>query len=65
MNHRLPQIWFNIQDHLFPHMQEEVGPLTPKIHQVIQTLELVRVEDYTGGYFVCVGRPKENRGVLN
>lgn len=60
----LSQIWFNIQETLFPHMQEEVGPLTPKVLQVIQTLELVRVEDYIGTGFLYVGRPKDSRKAI-
>jgi hypothetical protein len=61
MNPTLSQIWFNIQETLFPHMEEEVGHLTPKLLQVIQILEIVRVEDYVNTYFGCVGRPRDHR----
>ena len=51
MESTLSQLWSNIQDKLFPHMEEEVGPLTAKLLQVIQILEIVRVEDYVNEYY--------------
>ena len=61
MESTISQLWFNIQDKLFPHMEEEVGPLTAKLLQVIQILEIVRVEDYVNEYYGTVGRPRTNR----
>jgi hypothetical protein len=64
MNSTLSQIWFNIQEKLFPHMKEEVFPLTSKLLQLIQTLELIRIEQFVGTYFGCVGRPKSKRTAI-
>jgi|TARA_B100000315_G_C14496857_1_gene550426 hypothetical protein len=61
MDTRLSQIWFNIQENLFPYMEEEIGPLTPKLLQVIQILELVRVEEYVNQHAGYVGRPRKHR----
>lgn len=61
----LSRYWKNIQTKLFPELEEEFGTLTPKLLQVIETLEIVRVEfhvrHYAGRY---VGRPLEDRSAL-
>ena len=36
MKNNLSQMWYNIQETLFPHMEEELGPLSKKLLQVIQ-----------------------------
>jgi transposase len=42
----LSQIWKAIQGQLFPYLEEEIGPLTDKVKQVVRILELVRVEEF-------------------
>lgn len=42
----LSHIWFNIQTHLFPHIEEEIAPLTDRQKQLVATLELIRIEKY-------------------
>lgn len=43
---KLSQIWFEIQQVLFPFMEQQVGePLTDKLKQLITTLELVKIEE--------------------
>jgi hypothetical protein len=52
LNHRgsfmkkLSQIWFEVQQVLFPFMEQRIEePLTEKLKQLITILELVRIED--------------------
>ena len=43
---KLSQIWFEIQEVLFPFIEKEIEePLTKKLKQLISTLELIRIED--------------------
>lgn len=43
---KLSQIWFEVQQVLFPFMREQANePLTDKLKQLITTLELVRIEE--------------------
>ena len=43
---KLSQIWFEVQEVLFPFIEKEVEePLTEKLKQLITTLELIRIED--------------------
>ena len=43
---KLSQIWFEVQEVLFPFIEKEVEePLTEKLKQLISTLELIRIED--------------------
>ena len=43
---KLSQIWFGVQQVLFPLMEEQTGePLTDKLKKLITTLELVRIEE--------------------
>lgn len=61
----LSHYWGKIQTKLFPMLEEELGALTPMLLQVIEVLEIVRVETHVhrwiGRY---VGRPPENRAAL-
>jgi len=61
MKDKLSQLWFNIQDKLFPHMEEELGPVSKKLLQVIQILEIIRIEDYVRQTVGQIGRPCSNR----
>ena len=44
----LSQIWFQVQHDLFPYLEEEEfkEPLTPKLMQLISTLEIVKIENF-------------------
>lgn len=43
---KLSQIWFEVQEVLFPFIEKEIEePMTEKLKQLIATLELVRIED--------------------
>lgn len=60
----LSYYWQGIQTKLFPELEEELGPLTPKLYQVVETLELVRVESYVRRWSGYVGRPEDDRAAL-
>jgi hypothetical protein len=40
------QRWFVIQHELIPELRRKVGALTPKLEQVLHTLECVRIEEF-------------------
>ena len=46
-----------MQGHLFPKLEEELGPLTDKLRQLIAMLELVQIEAIVGPWHRGVGRP--------
>jgi hypothetical protein len=61
--HIISDIWNGIQRHLFPFLEEELGPFTEFHRKVVATLEMVRIEagimdDY------WFGRPMSNRKAL-
>jgi len=60
----LSQYWSTIQDTLFPWLQEELDPFTIKQQQLIEILELVRVEEFIPDYFGCEGRPQKARSAI-
>ena len=60
----LLQRWNTIQHELLPELQEQVGTLTPKLEQVIHTLEWVRIEEFTAASWCGVGRPPHERAWL-
>lgn len=53
--------WHKIQTFLFPRLEEELGPMTSKHHQLISTIELARVEDVINPRYHRIGRPLEDR----
>jgi hypothetical protein len=57
-----------VQHELMPALRAEAGTLTPKLEKVVQTLEWVRMEEFTGstwrGWGGC-GRPEQDRGMLD
>jgi len=57
----LSQIWFSIQQNLFPFLEEEISPLTSKQKQLIATLELVRIEEYIHVPWYRQGQLPKNR----
>jgi hypothetical protein len=61
---QIMQRWHVIQHELLPELKEQVGPLTPKLEQVVHTLEWVRIEEFTGVSWGGVGRPPFERAWL-
>lgn len=59
---KLAQIWFEVQQVLFPFMEERVDePLTDKLKQLITTLELVRIEELVNVPEYWRGQSPKNR----
>ena len=61
---QIMQRWHVIQHELLPELKEQVGALTPKLEQVVHTLEWVRIEEFTGKSWCGVGRPPFERAWL-
>jgi hypothetical protein len=63
--YRLSQAWFAIQDRLFPEMERRLGEtLTPKLQQLIRTLEIARIEEHLPDLQRLTGRPQRDRAAL-
>ena len=64
--HILADAWQSVQARLFPHLQECLDePLTPKLKQLVTTLEIVRIEEHVPSCFLrWRGRPVCDRRVL-
>lgn len=63
--HSLSQLWYGIQRSLFPALEEEIGPLTPKLEQLVAIIAMVRVEDLVvrkSSYLA--GRPQKDRAAM-
>lgn len=58
------QRWNFIQHDLIPRLGDEIGALTPKLKQVIYTLEWVRIEEFVASSWCGVGRPPHERAWL-
>lgn len=59
---KLAQIWFEVQQVLFPFIEERVDePLTDKLKQLITTLELVRIEELVNVPEYWRGQSPKNR----
>ena len=58
------QRWRMVQHELMPELRSEVGALTPKLGQVVHTLEWVRIEEFIGSAWGGCGRPEHDRGML-
>lgn len=52
------------QNHLFPAISEELGPLSDKQEQLIQTFALLGLEGFTGSRRGLVGRPPDDRTAI-
>lgn len=64
-SHRLSQVWFAIQDGLFPGIEKQLDEaLTPKLQQLIRTLEVARVEEHLPDLRRMTGRPQRDRAAL-
>ena len=60
----LSQYWFTFQQGLFPWLEEECGPLGERYKQLVEVLELVRVEQLLPGKPGGPGRPLDDRAAL-
>lgn len=60
----LAQYWSKIQDTLFPQLEEILDPLTAKQQQLVEILELIRIEQFIPDYFGCEGRPLKSRKAI-
>ena len=49
--------WQSIQHALFPQLEHVLGPLTRKQQQLVQTLEIIRIEQWIPRHFRMTGRP--------
>lgn len=58
------QRWNIIQHELMPELRNEAGALTPKLMQVLHTLEWVRIEEFVNSSWGGCGRPEHDRGML-
>jgi transposase len=58
------QFWSNIQDTLFPYLEEQLGPTTEKQQQLITILEVVRIEHFIPDYRFYEGRPRKTRAAI-
>ena len=56
--------WQSIQEALFPHLEQTLGPLTAKQQQLVQTLEVIRIEQWIPPNFRAPGRPPSDRAAL-
>lgn len=58
------QRWRIVQEELMPELRHEVGALTPKLVQVVYTLEWVRIEEFVSSRCGGCGRPEHDRKML-
>ena len=56
--------WHSIQRALFPHLERVLGPLTEKQRQLVQTLEVIRIEQMIPPRSPLPGRPPKDRAAL-
>ena len=64
LSEKLSQYWFRIQKSLFPWLEEELGELTEKERKLVATLELIRIERFTGCSRSLYGRPPKERAAI-
>jgi hypothetical protein len=64
LSDRFAPAWLSIQSWLFPWLAVELGPLTAKQMQLIQTLEIVRIEQFIPDLSGFPGRPPSDRAAL-
>ena len=56
--------WQSIQRALFPQLEPVSGPLTGKQQQLVQTLEVIRIEQWIPRCFRVPERPRKDRAAL-
>lgn len=60
----LSNYWNTIQGNLFPWLEEELGPLSDKLKQLITVLEIAGVEGFVQQWPGLPGRPLSDRAAL-
>jgi transposase len=60
----LSQYWSNIQESLFPRLEEQLDPLTEKQQQLTTILEVIRIEQFIPDYRGYEGRPRKTRAAI-
>ncbi|MEM7174664.1 MAG: hypothetical protein AAF443_01880 [Chlamydiota bacterium] len=60
----ISQYWEKIQGGLFPFLREELPPLTEKQQQLVEILEVTKIERFVPSYVSARGRPAKNRTAL-
>ena len=63
LKERLTQFWFNVQEGLFPFLNEMDVELTPALKQVATMLEMIQIERFLSTAH-GVGRPAQERAAL-
>ena len=61
---RLSTYWCAFQEHLFPRIEQDLGPLGARYQCFISVLELVRVEQHLPCRRSLRGRPQQDRAAL-
>jgi hypothetical protein len=61
---QLMQFFRVMQGQLFPRLEEELGPLTGQLRQLIAMLELVQIEALVGPWHGGVGRPARHERAI-
>jgi hypothetical protein len=61
---QLKQFLRVMQGALFPALEEQLGPLTGKLRQLIAVLELVQIEAIVGSWHGGVGRPARHERAI-
>ena len=61
---RLSTYWCAFQEHLFPRIEQDLGPLGARYQCFISVLELVRVEQHLPCCRSLRGRPQQDRAAL-
>ena len=61
---RLSTYWCAFQEHLFPGIEQDLGPLGERYQSFISVLELVRVEQHLPCCRSLRGRPQQDRAAL-
>ncbi len=64
LHETLSDYWRTIQGHLFPWLEEELGPLSAKQKQLVTVLEVARVEQFLRHWHGLPGRPPADRATL-
>jgi hypothetical protein len=58
------RFWSNIQETLFPYLDEVLDSLTEKQQQLVTVLEVVRIEHFIPDYRFYEGRPRKARSAI-
>ena len=56
--------WESIQQGLFPRLEQVLGSLTEKQQQLVQTLEVIRIEQMIPSRLPMPGRPRKDRAAV-